>query len=300
MKALVTGGCGFIGRHIVRELVRNNDEVVVLDKISDPDLREEMPNVDFRREDITSQYIPWRSILKDVDVVYHLAGMLGTSELFDRISDAEKVNVGGALNLLEAIRINDVNKIVFVSKPNVWKHNPYTITKEIVERYLKMYHEIYGILPIIVCPYNVYGPEEPLDDYRKAVPYFVVSALMDEPIEIYGNGEQTMDLIHVRDCARTIRQAAKLDYYYSGKIDIGTGHETTVNHLAEKIIDATSSNSEIVHLPMRIGEIENTRLCANTDFMKKILGVDATVLLEPGLADTIDFYGKNLKKYRRT
>lgn len=300
MKSLVTGGCGFIGRHLVRELIKNDEEVVVLDKTIDPELQNEMPSIKFYQEDITNTQINWKPILEDVDVVYHLAGMLGTSELFARIIDAELVNVIGTLNMLEAMRLNDVGKIVFISKPNVWKHNPYTITKEIAERYLKMYHVIYGILPIVLCPYNVYGPEEPLDEYRKAVPYFVVSALANKPIEIYGDGEQTMDLIHVCDCASSIRLSSKLDYYYSGKINIGTGEETTVNNLAEKIIELTSSKSEIVHLPMRLGEVENTRLCANTEFIKNILSTDAPVELYQGLIDTVDYYRKNLKKYERT
>lgn len=300
MKALVTGGCGFIGRHLVRELVKNDVDVVVIDKALGLELREEIPEANFNVWDLTNTHIPWMPILSDVDTVYHLAGMLGTSELFDHIIDAEKVNVIGTLNLLEAMRLNDVDRIVFASKPNVWKNNPYTITKEIAERYLKMYHEIYGIIPTILCPYNVYGPEEPIDDYRKAVPYFIVSALTNAPIEIYGDGEQTMDLIHVRDAAQAIHHAGHLSDYHPEKIEIGTGHETTVNNLAEMIIDGMGSNSEIIHLPMRKGEVANTRLCADTHIMENLLYAEASTKIEVGLVDTIDYYSKNLKKYSRT
>jgi UDP-glucose 4-epimerase len=300
MKALVTGGSGFIGRNVVRELVNGGTEVVVIDKNIDGSLIAEMPNVDFRKEDITHRNLPWKSVLSDVDTVYHFAGMLGTSELFDHIVDAEKVNVIGTLNLLEAMRSNDVGKIVFASKPNVWKNNPYTITKEIAERYLCMYYEIYGILPIVLCPYNVYGPEEPLDEYRKAVPYFIVSALMDKPLNIYGDGNQTMDLIHVRDCARAVRSAGNIDYYNPDKIEIGTGHELAVNTLAETIVELTSSKSDIVHVPMRTGEVANTRLCANTNFMNHILSVQPSMKFEDGITDTIEYYRENLKKYIRT
>lgn len=293
---LVTGGSGFIGRFLVRELVKEGKKVIVLDKRIDTELQRELPKVRFYEGDITKG-IPWEKLLDEVDTVYHLAGLLGTSELFPRIIEAETVNVLGTLTLLENMRKYDVNKIVFTSKPNIWKHNVYTITKENCERYLRMYHEIYDIKTVILCPYNVYGPEEKIEEYRKAVPYFIISALQNKPLEVYGNGEQTMDLIHVRDAVRAFLLAGENEKAVGKTIEIGSATETSVNHLAEMIIKLSNSKSKIVHIPMRKGEVENTRLCASISDMRVLLDFIPKIELEEGLEDTIKHYRETLKKY---
>jgi len=297
MKALVTGGGGFIGRHLVRCLIDDGVGVTVLDKNVEDRLREEMPGVCFYQCDMMSPTVQWEEILDGVDVVYHLAGMLGTSELFDIIIDAECVNVLGTLLMLEAMRKYGVKKIVYTSKPNVWKYNPYTITKENTERYLRMYHEIYGLHPVILCPYNVYGPEEYINDYRKAVPYFIISAIQNKPIEIYGDGKQTVDLIHVEDAVRAFISASKIDEYIPEKIEIGSGVETVVNDLADFIIELADSKSEIVHIPMRKGEDEGTRLWADTRVMRDVLKSENTIDLHEGLLSTIKHYRDHLERY---
>lgn len=296
MKAVVTGGGGFIGRHLVRHLVKDDVDVIVIDKKVDDRLRKEMPGVVFNQCDMLSSDIDWH-ILKDVDVVFHLAGMLGTSELFETVIDAERVNVVGTLILLEAMRKYEVKKIVYTSKPNVWKYNPYTITKENSERYLRMYYETYGILPIILCPYNVYGPEEYIDDYRKAVPYFVISAIQNKPVEIYGDGKQTVDLIYVEDMAEALVCAGGTNAYTTKKIDVGSGVETSVNELADIIIKLTESKSAVTHIPMRLGEEPNTRLRAGTRKMKEVLKFETTTNLQIGLAKTIKHYREHLDRY---
>src|SRR5665648_205732 len=141
MKALVTGATGFIGKHLVKELLAQNYDVVGFDK------NERNINTELVQGDIVS--FNFDDVLEDVDIVFHLAGLLGTTELFHRIIAAEKVNVMGTLNLLESMRKNGVKKLVFTSKPNIWRYNAYTITKENCERFIEMYKEIYGFKPVI-------------------------------------------------------------------------------------------------------------------------------------------------------
>lgn len=299
MAVLVTGGCGFIGRFLVRELAKRGvNEIRVIDINTDNDLKAEIPDVLFQELDVnllnTNQ---WEHLLEGVDTVYHLGGLLGTSELFSRVIEAERVNVLGTLNLLEAMRKHHVPKIVFVSKPNMWKHNVYTITKENCERYLSMYQEIYGIKPIILRPFNVYGPEEKVEQYRKAVPYFILSALKDEPIEVFGTGEQTMDLVHVRDCVEAFIISASNPNAIGRTIEIGSGTEVSVNELAKLIIKLAGSKSKIKHLPMRKGEVANSRIKANIKGMKEILKYKLKVSLVEGLTETIEHYRNNLDRY---
>lgn len=287
MKVLVTGAAGFIGKHLVRELVRKGYAVVAFDK------NQEIMETKFVHGDIVS--FDFDELLEDVDVVFHLAGLLGTTELFHRIIEAEKVNVLGTLNLLESMRRNDVDKIVFTSKPNLWKYNVYTVTKENCERYLEMYREIYGFKTVITRPFNVYGPGESLRKYRKAIPYFIVAALRNEPLEIFGNGKQTMDTIYVDDVVKAlIGCAEKLP---KETVEMGTSKPIKVIDLAKKIIKLTGSRSQICYKPMRKGETNPTYICAN-DSMKRFLGLKPRTRLEVGLKRTINFYRKNLDEFK--
>jgi UDP-glucose 4-epimerase len=287
LKALVTGAAGFIGKHLVRELIQEGHEVVAFDK------QQGDVGTEFVHGDIVS--FNFDEILDDVDVVFNLAGLLGTTELFHRIIEAEKVNVLGTLNLLESMRRNDVEKIVFTSKPNMWKYNVYTITKENCERYLEMYREIYGFKPVITRPFNVYGPEEYLIEYRKAVPYFIVAALRNEPLEVFGDGEQTMDVIYVDDTAKAlIKCAEKLP---KETVEIGTSETIKVKDLAKKIVKLTNSESEIIHKPMRKGETNPKYICANGN-MKRLIGFKPITNLKEGLSKTIKWYKENLDEFK--
>ncbi len=286
MKALVTGAAGFIGKHLVRELMQEGHEVIGFDK------NQGNIGTEFIQGDTVS--FNFDEILDGVDAVFNLAGLLGTTELFHRIIEAEKVNVLGTLNLLESMRRKNVKKIVFTSKPNVWKYNVYTITKENCERYLEMYREIYDFKPVITRPFNVYGPEEYLIEYRKAVPYFIVAALRDEPIEVFGDGEQTMDVIYVDDTAKAlIKCAEKLP---KETVEIGTSKPIKVKDLAEKIVELTSSESEIIYKPMRKGETNPKYISANGD-MERLLGFKPTTGLQEGLKLTIKWYKEHLDEF---
>jgi UDP-glucose 4-epimerase len=287
LKALVTGASGFIGEPLVQKLISNGYTVVAFDK------KKENIGTEFVKGDVVS--FNFDEILGGVDVVFHLAGLLGTTELFHRIIEAEKVNVLGGLNLLESMRKNGVKKLVFTSKPNVWKYNVYTITKENCERYLKMYEKIYDFKIVITRPFNVYGPGEYLTEYRKAIPYFIVSALQDEQLEIFGDGEQTMDTIYVDDAVEAlIRCAEKLP---KETVEIGSSEPVKVKKLAEKIIKLTGSKSKIVYKPMRKGEMGQKYICANNN-MEHLLGFKPRVKLEEGLKMTIEWYGEHLDEFK--
>lgn len=288
MRALVTGACGFIGKNLVKKLLTYNYEVVAFDtkgeKIGTKFIKGDLVSFDFDKN------------LNDIDIVFHLAGLLGTTELFHRIIEAEKVNVLGTLNLLESMRRNDVKKIIFTSKPNVWKYNVYTITKENCERYLKMYQKIYGFNVVITRPFNVYGPGEYLTEYRKAIPYFIVSALKNKPLEIFGDGDQTMDPIYVDDVTEALIKCA--EKMPKKTVEIGSSNPIKVKEIARKIIELSKSKSKIVYRPMRKGEVGRKHICAKRD-IETILGLKPKVQLEDGLKLTIKWYRKHLDEFNR-
>jgi nucleoside-diphosphate-sugar epimerase len=286
LKALVTGAAGFIGKHLVQELISKGYKVLSFDK------KQENVGTEFIEGDIVD--FDFSKVLIDVDVVFHLAGLLGTTELFNRIIEAEKVNVLGTLNLLESMRKNNVNKIIFTSKPNIWKYNVYTITKENCERYLMMYRKIYGFKVTITKPFNVYGPGEYLKEYRKAIPYFIVSALRDEPLEIFGDGEQTMDAIHVDDVVKALVLCA--EKLPEETVEIGTSIPIKVKRLAELIIEMTGSKSKIVYKPMRKGEEMVQCICANGG-MERLIGYKPRISLKEGLERTIKWYKEHIDEF---
>lgn len=285
-RVLVTGSSGFIGGALSEKLVEYGYEVVGFD------IKPNGEGTNFIQGDIVSY--DFDKILKNIDAVFHLAGLLGTTELFHRIINAEKVNVLGTLNLIESMRRNDVKKIIFTSKPNVWKYNVYTITKENCERYLEMYRKIYGFKSIITRPYNAYGPKECLIEYRKAIPYFIINALKDEPIEIFGDGQQTMDPIYVDDVSDALIQCSKIDTEEA--IEIGNGKPIKVNEIAKIIIDLCGSSSDIIYLPMRKGEFDGEKLYSNGN-LKDITGYEPRTGLKEGLKKTICWYDKHIDEF---
>lgn len=286
MRVLVTGSSGFIGGALSKKLIEDGYDVVGFDVKLDGE------GTEFIQGDIASY--SFDKVLKNVDVVFHLAGLLGTTELFHRIIDAEKVNVLGTLNLLEAMRKNNIKKIIFTSKPNVWKYNVYTITKENCERYLKMYREIYGFKPIITRPYNVYGPNEYLIEYRKAIPYFIVSALKGKPLEVFGSGQQIMDPIYIDDVVDALIRCSTIDTEET--IEIGSGTPIKVIEIAKTIIDLCESESEIIHLPMRRGEFDSGKLFSNKS-LKRIIGFEPKISLNEGLKKTICWYDRHIEEF---
>jgi UDP-glucose 4-epimerase len=283
LRSLVTGAAGFIGKHLVRRLLDEGYDVISFD------IRECNLGTKIIRGDIVS--FDFEEILKGVDVVFHLASLLGTSELFHRIIESERVNVLGTLNLLEAMRKKNVKKIIFTSKPNFWKHNVYTITKQTCENYLEMYQSVFGFQSIIVRPYNIYGPAEEVTEYRKAIPYFIMAALKGEPLEIFGNGEQMMDAIYIDDAVEALIRTAEIAP--KDIVEIGTSKPVKVKDLAEKILDLTNASSSIVYVPMRRGEGNNHDICANGN-MSRLLGFSPRITLDEGLKKTIAWYSKHL------
>lgn len=286
MKILVTGAAGFIGRHLVRKLMNEGNEVIGFD------VRARALGTKTVRGDITS--FNFDEILDGVDVVFHLASLLGTTELFHRILEAERVNVLGTINLLESMRRKKVNRIVFTSKPNIWKYNPYTITKDTCERYLQLYRHVYGFEAVIVKPYNIYGPAEDLAEYRKAVPYFVLAAVKGEPLEVFGDGQQTLDPIYVDDAIEALEICSRV--VPEEIVEIGNGKPVKVIELADKVLELTNSSSKVVHLPMRRGEETVQEVFANGN-MKRLIGFTPSISLEEGLRRTIKWYSKNLDDF---
>ncbi len=288
-KILVTGGSGFIGSHLVDALVLRKYEVTVLD------LKPSMDNsVKTIIGSVTDRALV-NKLVSECDLVFHLAGMLGTHELVDIAFKATEVNVLGTLNVLDACKKYGT-KIVEISKPNCWI-NTYTITKIAAEQFTEMYRREHGVEAVIVKWFNVYGGRQPLMEeagYKKLIPTAIVNALHNVDIEIYGDGNQTMDLVHTTDTIEATLSIMDNWDKCEGKVfEVGFGKEISVNESVEKIIELTNSTSKIIHIPMRKGETPNTHLKANISLLKDICKWTPRINLNDGLRETVDWYKKH-------
>lgn len=279
---LVTGGSGFIGKHLVNILLEKGYNVAVIDK--HPKNLPKKVKV-FKGDVRNGKAI--KEAMKNANIVYHLAGVLGTEELNKQSLLATKINVIGALNVLEAARKNKT-KVLLVSKPNVWL-NTYSITKETSEKFCMMFRKEFGLEAAIVKWFSVYGPGQKHYHVQKAVPTFIVRALLGRPIPVFDDGKQMADFIYTSDTINATILVAESDKMEGKTVEIGTGKGTKIVDLAKDIIRLTKSKSQIEYLPMRGGEDPHTEVVANIKLLSS-LGFKPKVNFDKGLMETINFY----------
>jgi len=288
MRCLVTGGSGFIGSFIVEELAKEGHDVIIYD-IAKPEFT--LPKNAGYFDGDTRYISTLMSAMKGIDELYDIAGVLGTNELMFSNNRAVDVNINGALNALKAAKMCGVKRVFHPTKPNDWL-NTYSITKFAAEQFCLMFIKNFDMEIALLKWFNAYGPRQHLYPVRKAVPLFITQAIYDRPVEVFGDGNQTVDMIYVVDIAKIAIKAARRCGRIGKVIDVGTGLPITVNELAALIIKMTKSRSKIVHLPMRKGEPEKSKIAADVTMLNDALEMDAFTPFEKGLKETIKYYRK--------
>ncbi len=308
MRVLITGSSGFIGSHLVERLLQDVDkyEVVGLDIwFNEEDLStlRGREGFDFIRGSILDESL-LENVLKNVDVVVHMAGILGTSESLGKYSAIEiaNTNILGTLKVLEHSVNSGVSRVIYPSTPDVPWLNPYKVSKYSGEKFALVYHEHYGLDVVILKLSNVYGSRERWEglmsdapySYQKVVPTFIAHALRNRPIPIYGDGEQRSDYIYVEDVTEAFVKSMNARGAVGHVIPIGSGKQTSVNELANLIIRLSGSRSRICYLPMRRGEV-SVDYCVDVHPARELLGFWAKTPLDQGITDTIGYYTGKIK-----
>ena len=258
MAILITGGCGFLGSHLVDQMVAEGCSVLVFDRVYKKELWDEYgwsqnPMVSFMLGDIKDRDSVFEAVQQS-DMWVNLAGLLGTAEMINNPIPAVEVNVLGALNVYDAARLYK-KRGVQIDVGNFWMNNPYSITKSIASRFASMYNKEHDTDIRIVRGMNVFGERQKHRPIRKLFPNLVIPALLNKPITLYGTGDQIMDLIYVKDIADILSRALLLDDVPNDvNYEAGIGDNQTINQTAELVLELTGSDSELVHKPMRSGE----------------------------------------------
>ena len=277
MRVLVTGGTGFIGGYVCKLLRERGIEPVTFGVAANPDILGDIR--DASAVDLA---------VSTADGVIHCAGVLGTMETVDDPVPAIETNILGGLNVFKAIRRYNV-PAVNIAAANHWMWNPYSITKKAAERFGLMANKEWGTRIAMVRGMNVYGPGQKAAPVRKIMPNLILPALRDEPIVIYGDGEQVMDMIYVTDVAEILVRALLTDHgVYDSVMEAGTGRRTTVNELAQMVVDLVGKGT-VEHVPMRPGEPPNSTVLGDPSTLAP-LGIAELLSLEDGLVPTIDYY----------
>jgi UDP-glucose 4-epimerase len=238
MRVVVTGSHGFIGSYVCLELVKHGHEVIAVDSADGCDI-------------VTMGYHTIDRFQR-ADAVIHLAGVLGTSELFDDYQRAIKVNVLGAANVLQQCANNGL-RYVGITMPQVWK-NVYQSTKQAAVNLAEAWHANKGVPVCHVRAFNAFGVGQKVGTPQKIIPTFSDCAYKERPMPIWGDGEQLVDLVYVGDIARVLVDA--LGFGNLEIFDAGTGVVRTVNEVARMVAHVATPDTDplVDHLPMRSGE----------------------------------------------
>ena len=320
MKALVTGGAGFIGSNLVDALVVRGDEVVVYDDFSTGfrynikhhlnNFNWDLDKISIHTGDVSQNHL--NSFCKNVDVIYHLAARISVPESITNPTGTHKVNVDGTLAVLEAARANGC-RVVFASSSAVygdrtnswandpgtaegdekWPCSPYGVSKLIGEEYCTTYTRCYKVPTTCLRFFNVYGPRQSVNSgYAAAIPKFINSLLKNESPVIYGDGDQTRSFTYVSDVVDALLLAGEpRDYPLIA--NISTCKRTSINELVNLIkIELGKESVENIYKPKRDGDILHS--AADTNNAKYLLGFEANVELDEGLRKTIDYYKNNM------
>ena len=302
MRALITGGAGFIGSHLAAGLRARGWDVRVIDDLRTGHRRNLAGlEVEFTEGSILDAALVKRA-MAGVDYVFHLAALVSVPESVREPRACVELNVLGLLNVLEAAAGAGVRKLCFASSAALYGNNPavpkreamrpeprspYAVTKLDGEYYSAQFAAS-GRLPTVALRYfNVFGPrQDPAGAYAAAVPVFMRQALAHEPITIHGDGGQTRDFIFVRDVVAANVFVATHPAL-TGVYNAGYGRQITILDLARKIVRLAGSRSEIRHAPERPGDVRHSR--ADVGALLRA-GFQPVSSLEAGLGETLDYF----------
>ena len=308
MKYLVTGGAGFIGSNIVKELLLQGQDVRILDNFA-TGKRENIlplitnPHLTIIEGDLRSFHIV-RAAVKGVDFILHQGALPSVPRSINDPITTNDVNILGTLNILEAAKEFRVKRVICASSSSIYGNSetlpkietmsvnpmsPYALTKYAQERYCQIYYNLYGLETVALRYFNVFGPnQDPTSQYSAVIPKFIKLMREDKELVIYVDGTQSRDFTYVENVVFANILACNAKKAAGEVINIACGKSYTLLELVKMINEILGKNIEPRFAPERPGDVKHS--LASIDKAKEFLSYEVKVDFKEGLTRTIDFF----------
>lgn len=306
MRALVTGGSGFIGSHLVHDLLRRGYDVRVLDNFSTgsrANLTTVVKDIELVEGDLRSYERVHRSV-RGCDLVFHQGALPSVPRSIEDPLTSSEINVGGTLNVLLTARDESVQRVIFASSSSVYgdapglprvetmpvsPSAPYAVSKLAAEQYALSFYRVYGLETVALRYFNVYGPrQDPASHYSAVIPRFIAALLSREPPVVFGDGRQSRDFTYVADVIQANILAAEAPSAPGRAINIAAGRRRTLNELIQLLQDLTATDIPAAYRPPRPGDVLHSE--ADITLAADIIAYRPTVDLADGLKHTLQHF----------
>jgi len=305
-RCLVTGGAGFIGSHLTEALVKAGASVRVLDNLSTgtrENLRAVADVIEFMEGDIT---LPedCRRACEGMDYVFHHAARVSVSDSVENPLPTHEVDALGTLKLLCAARDAGCRRVVYAGSASAYGDtevlpvhegvtpkpmSPYAVAKHSGELYCQVFHSLYGLETVVLRYFNIFGPrQDPRSPYSGVIAQFAFRLARGEGLLIYGDGEQTRDLVPVGNVVAANLAAALAPCAPGTVLNIGCGQAMSINELAETMISLSGAQVGVTHGEARPGDIRHS--VADITRAREVIGYQVVVSPEEGLRRTLEWY----------
>ncbi|UCG45246.1 MAG: SDR family NAD(P)-dependent oxidoreductase [Candidatus Bathyarchaeota archaeon] len=312
LKALVTGGAGFIGSHLVDRLIKERHDVVVLDNLyagrtENLQSHFDKPGFHLIKGDVRTRK-DIKEAVRGVDIIFHLAAIVNIPLSIGDPLLTNDVNVRGTLNLLKASAKMNAQRFLFVSTCAVYGEtahlpidecspikptSPYGISKFSAEKHCQIFHDIHGLETICLRLFNVYGPRQPVGPYGGVITQFIDNLRHGKPPVIHGTGRQTRDFVYVEDVLEACMLILRQRDWEGQTFNIGAGKPTTINKLAELIIGLYGKTEmKPEHRPPRVGDIQHSY--ADIKRAERAFGYKPKTGLEEGIRKMLQDYNPKM------
>ena len=305
---LVTGGGGFIGSHLVDQLLLRGHRVRVADDYS-TGRRENLAqhrDLDIVEGDLADQAVAARAV-SGVEVVLHQAAIPSVPRSVKDPLTSHRANLDATLTVLVAARDAGVRRVVFAGSSSVFgdtptlpkredmptrPKSPYALQKLVGEQYHRMFTELYGLETVTIRYFNVFGPrQDPSSTYSGVISLFIKALQAGKSPTIYGDGEQTRDFTYVANVVDGVLRAATTPAATGGVFNVATGRRVSVNRLFQTLRDLVGANVEPEYEPAREGDVRDSQ--ADITLARHVLGYTPLVEFEEGLRRTVEWYKEN-------